>query len=122
MASFYISETGQLLDVAKRAALDAVAGYTNVTPYTIGIAVQAAVDVLQAGKRFGLSTIEEPEPLAPAGRPSSIDVGAVEVTPRLRALESVARAAAATHGPHAVDADCVLCSALVQLEDLDAAS
>ena len=122
MASFYISETGQLLDVAKRAALDAVAGYTNVTPYTIGIAVQAAVDVLQAGQRFGLSSIEDPEPLDPVGRPSSIDVGAVEVTPRIRALESVARAAAATHRPHAVDADCVLCSALVQLEDLDAAS
>ena len=122
MASFYISETGQLIDVAKRAALDAVAGYTNVTPYTIGIAVQAAVNVLQAGARFGLQSIEEPERLEPSGRPESIDVGAVEVTGRLRALESVARAAAATHRPHALDADCVLCTALVQLEDLDAAS
>lgn len=122
MASFYISETGQLLDVAKRAALDAVAGYTNVTPYTIGIAVQAAVDVLQAGKRFGLSSVEDADQLETVVRPASIDVGSVEVTPRVRALESVARAAAAIHGPHAVDADCVLCSALVQLDDLDAAS
>ena len=115
MASYYVSETGQLLDVAKRAALDAVAGYTNVTPYTIGIAVQAAIDVLQAGTRFGLA-------IESASRHDAIDVGGVEVTPRLRALESVARAAAAMHGPHEVDADCVLCTALVQLEDLDAAS
>ena len=122
MASFYISETGQLLDVAKRAALDAVAGYTNVTPYTIGIAVQAAVDVLHAGARFGMQAVEEPEPLDAVTRTGAIDVGAVEVTGRLRALESVARAAAATHRPHALDVDCVLCTALVQLEDLDAAS
>ena len=54
MSSFFISESGRLLEAAKRAAMDAVAGYSNVTPYTIGIAVQAAIDVLHAGQRAGI--------------------------------------------------------------------
>lgn len=119
MASFFVSETGQLLDVAKRAAVDAVAGYRNVTPYTIGIAVQAAVNVLQTGAQV---VPLGDQPVTLPGRTAAIDVGAVEVTPRLRALESIARAAAATHAPHAIDDACALCRALVELDDLDAAS
>jgi hypothetical protein len=125
VASFFVSESGQLLEAAKRAALDAVAGYSNVTPYTIGIAVQAAAGVLQAGARAGIrehvgATHVAPEPIAGSG-PVAIDVQSVEVTPRLRALESVARAAVAMHRPHDVEATCVLCEALVHLEDLEAA-
>jgi len=115
VASFFVSESGQLLDVAKRAAVEAVAGYTNVTPYTIGIAVQAAAAVLRAGTDLDLS---DTAPAAPV-RGDAIDVGVVEVTPRLRALESVARAAAALHRPHPLDRDCGLCTALVELEELD---
>jgi hypothetical protein len=39
--------SSDLLDAAKQAALDAVAGYRQITPYTVGIAVQAAAAVLR---------------------------------------------------------------------------
>ena len=123
MSSFFISESGRLLDAAKRAAIDAVTGYTTVNPYTIGIAVQAAAAVLQAGES-GIDP--RPGPIAivatPASKANAIDVGAVEVTPRMRALESVARAALATHAPHEATSDCLLCGALSQLDWLEQAS
>ena len=43
------------------------------------------------------------------------------MTARIRALESVARAAGAMHGPHDVEKTCVLCEALLELEDLEEA-
>ena len=118
MAGSFISESGRLLDAVKRAALDAVEGYTAVTPYTIGVAVQAAARVLQLGASLGL----EPEPVAFTARTRAIEVSSTEVTPRLRALESIARAATAAHSRHDDPGGCVLCAALVELEDLDAAS
>ena len=115
MASSYISESGRLLEEAKRAAYEAVNTYTAVTPYTVGVAVQAAMNVLRTGTAMGL------EPSAPPALtpPFAIDVHAVEVTPRLRVLESVARAAMAAHPAH--EDTCPLCEALLELDDLEAA-
>ncbi|MEA3076160.1 MAG: hypothetical protein QOF60_1068 [Actinomycetota bacterium] len=48
MANIAFRATSDLLDAAKQAALDAVAGYGQLTPYTVGIAVQAAAAVLRA--------------------------------------------------------------------------
>ena len=116
MPSYFVTESGRLIEAAKRAAFDAVEGYANVTPYTIGVAVQAAAAILQAGA----SGFVDPVP-QPVARREVIDVGAIEVTPRLRALESVARAAFATHAPHTGPSDCLLCAALAQLDELEAA-
>jgi hypothetical protein len=119
MASFFLLESGRLLDEAKRAAFDAVGSYKQVTPYTIGVAVQAAAAVLQAGE--GLDPTRPPPRTPP--RDAAVDVASVEVTPRLRVLESIAAAALRSHGAHAGDDQCCeLCAALDQLTALDPAS
>jgi hypothetical protein len=120
--SFYVVESGRLIDEAKRAALDAVDGYDRLTPYTVGVAVQAAVEVLRVGN--GLEpAIDVPTPTAVVDVPTPtavVDVRAVEVTPRLRVLESVAAAARRIHGGGPLD-DCDLCAALGRLAELDEA-
>lgn len=129
MASFFLLESGWLLDEAKRAAFDAVGAYERLTPYTIGVAVQAAAAVLKAGE--ALEPLRPPGPAAPAGAAlrsddsvGSIDITAVEVTPRVRALESVAAAALRTHRLHDSDdaGHCELCAALDELTAVDQAS
>jgi hypothetical protein len=115
MTTYFLEPRGQILDAAKQAAMDAVAGYERLNAYTIGVAVQAAASVLR--------TDVEP----PANRVQvevrgtgevSIETSSIEVTPRLRALESVAEAARMAHRGFAhLDAEpCPLCAALRQLE------
>jgi len=111
MTRFHIVESGWLLDEAKRAALDAVGGYDRLNAYTIGVAVQAAADVLRVGSAGG------PEPVGP-GPSGALDVQALEVTPRLRALESVVAAARRLHGDGNGDG-CELCTALGHLAAID---
>src|SRR3954471_13664056 len=115
MTTYFLEPRGQILDAAKQAAMDAVAGYERLNAYTIGVAVQAAASVLR--------TDVEP----PAHRVHvevrgtgevSFEASSVEVTPRLRALESVADAARLAHRGFAhTDAEpCPLCAALRHLE------
>jgi hypothetical protein len=56
----------------------------------------------------------EVRPPAPLAGPDVWDVEAVEVTPRLRALESLASAVRLTHGTHD---DCELCDAMRRLDE-----
>ena len=120
MASFYVVESGRLIEEAKRAALDAGEGYGRLNAYTIGVAVQAAADVLRlaagggGGGGGGGSGSN-------AGLGSVVDVDAIEVTPRLRALESVVAAARRLHGDGGDDC-CELCTALGRLAAVDRAS
>lgn len=111
MTRFHVVESGWLLDEAKRAALDAVGGYDRLNAYTIGVAVQAAADILRIGGTGG------PAPIGP-GTGGVLDVEAIEVTPRLRALESVVAAARRLHGDGNGDG-CELCAALGRLAAID---
>ena len=108
MPTYFLEPPGQLLDAAKQAALDAVAGYEHVNRYTIGIAVQAAASVLRTDVH------------PPSSRVSADpwEVASHEVTPRLRLLESVVDAARSAHSSssHASAESCALCAALRQLE------
>lgn len=110
MTTYFLEPPGRLLDAAKQAALDAVAGYERLNPYTVGVAVQAAAAVLRTDVH------------PPSSRTTADvwDVPSTEVSPRLRALESVADAARLTHldGGHdlAGSQACQLCAALASLE------
>ena len=108
MPTYFLEPPGQLLDAAKQAALDAVAGYERVNRYTVGIAVQAAAAVLR--------TDVHPPSTRLASEPW--EVASTEVTPRLRLLESVVAAARSTHTPaaHTSAEPCPLCAALRRLE------
>lgn len=113
MTHFYVVESGHLLDEAKRAALDAVDGYDRLTPYTIGVAVQAAADVLRVGGGGGGHSVGVGSSVA-----GVLDVDSVEVSPRLRALEDVVAAARRLHGDGDGDG-CELCTALGHLATFD---
>lgn len=104
MSSLFFEPDSFLLEAAKQAALDAVRGYNGLNAYTIGVAVQAAAAVLRS------------DVAPPSARrvPDAWDVPSIEVSPRLRALESVATAARDDHGVHA--SECRLCDALRGLE------
>jgi hypothetical protein len=109
MSTSFLEPPGQLLDAAKQAALDAVAGYERVNRYTVGIAVQAAAAVLRTDVH------------PPTNRLTTVDsweVGSGDVTPRLRLLESVVDAARSSHSvaSHRTAEPCVLCAALRRLE------
>jgi hypothetical protein len=108
MTTSFLEPPGQLLDAAKQAAIDAVAGYGQLTRYTIGIAVQAAAAVLRT----------DVHPPSTRVHAETWDVASTEVSPRLRLLESVADAARSAHAPtaHATAEPCGLCSALRRLE------
>lgn len=107
MTTYFLEPRGQLLDAAKEAALDAVSGYERLNRYTIGVAVQAAAAVLRT----------DVHPVAARLQPDTWDFLSVEVTPRLRALETVAAVARAAHpGDDHAGASCELCEALRHLE------
>lgn len=122
MASYFVSETGQVLEAAKRAAVDAVAAYTHVTPYVIGVAVQAAAHVLRTGSGSPVEPVANVAPTssAPTNAAGSrtIDVTAVEVDTYRRALERAVRAAEATHRDRHGAAECLLCDALRELDGI----
>ncbi|HEX2850541.1 MAG TPA: hypothetical protein VHN98_08300 [Acidimicrobiales bacterium] len=99
------TSSGGLLDAAKQAALDAVAGYAAINAYTIGVAVQAAASVLRQDAYVA--------PVEARAR-DAWDVESREVTPRVRALEGIASAARAL--PHDHVEGCKLCDALAALE------
>lgn len=98
------SSSGGLLDAAKQAALDAVAGYASINAYTIGVAVQAAASVLR----------QDYVPPIESHVRDAWDVESREVTPRVRALEGIASAVRALTHDHADG--CRLCDALAALE------
>lgn len=107
MTTYFLEPRSQLLDAAKAAALDAVSGYDRLNPYTVGVAVQAAAAVLRT----------DVHPVAARVTPDTWDLPSVEVTPRLRALESVVAAARLAHsGDDHAAADCQLCEAFQHLE------
>ena len=108
MTTYFLEPPGQLLDAAKQAALDAVAGYESLNRYTVGIAVQAAASVLRT----------DVHPPSSRVRTESWDVASEEVTPRLRLLESVVDAARSAHAAsvHVSAEPCALCAALRSLE------
>jgi hypothetical protein len=116
MTTYFLEPPGRLLDAAKRAALDAVAGYEHLNPYTIGVAVQAAASVLRTDVHPPTNRISVE--VRGEGGATFVDATSIEVTPRLRALEAVAEAARATHVgmAHAVAEPCPLCAALRHLE------
>jgi hypothetical protein len=104
MSTYFLEPPGQLLDAAKQAAIDAVAGYGQLNRYTVGIAVQAAAAVLRT----------DVHPPSNRARPDVWDASSTEVSPRLRLLESVVDAARSSHVVAApADAEpCALCAAL----------
>ena len=108
MTTYFLEPPGQLLDAAKQAALDAVAGYEILNRYTVGIAVQAAASVLRTDVHPPSSRLHA-EPWVAASE---------EVTPRLRLLESVVDAARSAHAAaaHLAAEPCALCAALRTLE------
>jgi hypothetical protein len=107
MTTYFLEPRGQLLDAAKEAALDAVSGYERLNRYTIGVAVQAAAAVLRTDVHPNAARFTE----------DVWEVPSVEVTPRLRALETVAAAARASHtGDDHAASTCQLCEALRFLE------
>jgi hypothetical protein len=115
MTTYFTEPRGHLIDAAKQAALDAVAGYERLNAYTIGVAVQAAAAVLRTDVNPPANRIT----VEVRGEASAvIEASSVEVTPRLRALESVADAARMAHGgfAHAEAEPCALCAALRRLE------
>ena len=108
MSTYFLEPPGQLLDAAKQAAVDAVAGYEHLTRYTVGIAVQAAAAVLR--------TDVHPPSSRLAAEPW--DVASTEVPPRLKLLESVVDAVRSSHvaSSHTSAEPCPLCAALRLLE------
>ena len=112
MTTYFLEPPGRLLDAAKQAALDAVAGYQGLNAYTIGIAVQAAASVLRTDAHPPSNRIHAD----PWSLPESAE--SAESSPRLRALESVADAARLAHHGfgHTTAEPCGLCAALRQLE------
>ena len=109
MTTYFLEPPSQLLDAAKQAALDAVAGYEHVNRYTVGIAVQAAAAVLRT----------DVHPPTNRVTPGVWDVPSAEVpSPRLRLLESVVEVVRSAHSPasHASAEPCGLCAALRELE------
>ena len=107
MTTYFLEPRGQLLDAAKEAALDAVAGYERLNRYTIGVAVQAAASVLRT----------DVHPVTARYEPDVWDLPSVEVPARVAALQAVADAARRTHVAAAHDgAPCVLCDALRELD------
>ena len=114
MTTYFTEPRGHLMDAAKQAAMDAVAGYERLNAYTVGIAVQAAAAVLR-------TDVHPPANRRRAevrGRGDAVLATSTEVTPRLRALESVADAARVAHLGYAhIEAEpCSLCAALRLLE------
>ena len=115
MTTYFTEPRGQLLNAAKQAAMDAVAGYERLNAYTVGVAVQAAAAVLR-------TDVEPPANRMTVEVRGSGDAvmatSSTEVTPRLRALESVADAARLAHAgsAHATAEPCPLCAALRQLD------
>jgi hypothetical protein len=109
MTTYFLEPPGRLLDAAKQAALDAVAGYRSLNAYTIGVAVQAAASVLRTDAHPPSNRIHAD----PWSLPESS-----ESSPRLRALESVADAARRAHNGfgHTTAETCPLCAALRALE------
>ena len=108
MTTYFLEPPGQLLDAAKQAAVDAVAGYEHLNRYTIGIAVQAAAAVLRTDVH------------PPSSRVTTEvwDVPSAEVPPRLRLLESVVDAVRSSHlaDAHHSAEPCPLCAALRLVE------
>jgi hypothetical protein len=115
MSTYFLEPRGQLLDAAKQAAMDAVAGYERLNAYTVGIAVQAAASVLRTNVEPPSNRLQV-EVRGPGG--VTFEASSVEVTPRLRALESVADAARMAHQgfAHTTAEPCPLCAALRHLE------
>ena len=115
MSTYFTEPRGPLMEAAKQAAMDAVAGYERLNAYTVGVAVQAAAAVLRADvdPPANRVTVE-----VRGGGNAVIDATSVEVTPRVQALESVADAARLAHvRPGGATAEpCPLCAALRQLE------
>ena len=116
MTTYFLEPRGHLLDAAKQAAIDAVAGYEQLNRYTVGIAVQAAAAVLRTDVHPPSNRVRPDmwDDVSPS--PSSSSSGSE--APRLRLLESVVDAARSAHSfvVH-VDAEpCDLCSALRRLE------
>lgn len=110
MTTYFLEPRGQLLDAAKAAALDAVSGYDRLNPYTIGVAVQAAAAVLRT----------DVHPVTARLAPDTWDLPSIEVSPRLRALESVVAAARSAHpGDDHAAAGCTLCEAFRHLDQAD---
>src|SRR4051794_10735173 len=116
MTTYFLEPRGQILDAAKQAAMDAVAGYERLNAYTIGVAVQAAASVLR-------TDVEPPANRVPVEVRAPAEVsfetaGSLGAAPRLRALESVADAARLAHrGFTHLDAEpCPLCAALRRLD------
>lgn len=108
MTTYFLEPPGQLLDAAKAAAIDAVAGYDRLNRYTIGVAVQAAAAVLRT----------DVHPVSSRCSPDTWDLPSVEVSPRLRALESVVAAARTAHtGDDHAAAGCDLCLAFRHLDE-----
>jgi|SRR4051794_26992322 len=117
MTTYFLEPRGHILDAAKQAAMDAVAGYERLNAYTIGVAVQAAASVLRTDVEPPANRVQVE--VRGRGEVAMEMVGPdVEPTPRLRALESVADAARLAHrGFSHLDAEaCPLCAALRQLE------
>jgi hypothetical protein len=116
MTTYFLEPRGQILDAAKQAAMDAVAGYERLNAYTIGIAVQAAASVLRTdvGAPANRVHVEVRGP----GEARLTDAPFDPDSPRLHALESVADAARLAHRGFAHEAaePCPLCAALRRLE------
>ena len=108
MTTYFLEPPSQLLDAAKQAAFDAVAGYEHVNRYTVGIAVQAAAAVLRT----------DVHPPSNRVSPDPWDVASTEVTPRLRLLESLAEVVRSAHSPaaHPSAEPCPVCATLRELE------
>jgi hypothetical protein len=115
MTTYFLEPRGQLLNAAKQAAMDAVAGYERLNAYTIGVAVQAAASVLRTDVEPPANRVQV-EVRGTGG--ITFEASSVEVTPRLRALESVAEAARMAHAgfAHTTAEACPLCAALRHLE------
>jgi hypothetical protein len=122
MTTYFLEPPGRLLDAAKQAALDAVAGYERLNAYTIGVAVQAAASVLRTDVHPPANRVQVevrgPTIDGVTTDGVTIDATSVEITPRLRALESVADAARLAHDglAHTSAESCPLCAALRRLE------
>ena len=65
----------QVVDSAKQAARDAVSEFNGLTPYTIGIAVEAALAVFMSAVESGSAAVMGTR----SGRPGSLDVESWEL-------------------------------------------
>ena len=65
----------QVVETAKQAARDAVSDFSGLTPYTIGIAVEAALAVFMSALETGAPDIIGIR----HGRPGSVDVDSWEL-------------------------------------------